>query len=81
MKKNPLAKEMTSRLEKMLVNDKTQAPEGFEKLLCYDLERLLNDYFELSTNVSLQISLAHDSEFEISIKTNATRFKSFSMIE
>jgi len=75
--KNSTAREATARLQSMLVRDKVQAPDGFSDVLRADLLRLLNDYFELSDSVSVDIKLTEVSDFDVCITTKAHRIKSF----
>ncbi|HKL93885.1 MAG TPA: cell division topological specificity factor MinE [Clostridia bacterium] len=75
--KNTTAREATTRLQALLVKDKVQAPEGFTDILKSDLMRLLNDYFELSGGVCVDIKLTEASDFDIHISAKAHRIKTF----
>lgn len=75
--KNTTAREAAARLQSLLTKDKVQAPEGFTDVLKSDLLRLLNDYFELSSGVSVEIKLTENSDFDIRVNALAKRIKSF----
>lgn len=79
MRRNVEVNAISERLEKMLINDKVQAPDGFAEVLKGDLKELLKDYFDLNDELFIDINLTENSDFEINIHTSAQRIKSFNL--
>lgn len=71
------AREMAERMKNMLVRDKMGVGEGFSSALKGDIERLLQDYFELKSS-DVRVELDDNGFYKIKIEGNATAVKTFS---
>ena len=67
----------TERLKDILIKDKVKATHGFLEVLKSDLRHLLGDYFELDSDVYLELELTDKGDFYVIINTRANRIKTF----
>ncbi|MDE7373417.1 MAG: hypothetical protein K2N18_05075 [Clostridia bacterium] len=65
------------RLREMLTHDKVNIKEGFSTALNNDLNRLLCDYFDLKSPVSISVTLLENGEYDLKISACASRIKQF----
>ena len=67
----------TERLKDILIKDKVKATPGFLDVFKSDLRHLLGDYFELDSDVYLELELTDKGDFYVIINTRANRIKTF----
>ncbi|MDR3216943.1 MAG: hypothetical protein LBT55_05965 [Clostridiaceae bacterium] len=65
------------RLEKILLSDKINIPEGFAEIVRRDIESVLSSYFELN-RVRLEI-IPSAAGAEITVSADASRIKTLSV--
>ena len=65
------------RLKNILIKDKVKAQQGFIDVLKGDLFRLLNDYFELSSDIYVDLELSDRGDFGVYVSVKANRIKPF----
>ena len=65
------SKMMERRLKKVLMQDKINAYEGLTKTLESDLRLLLECYMTLRGDVSINIDVTSDGEYQINISAKA----------
>ncbi len=68
---------IAARMRDMLTHDKVGIKEGFSTALNNDLNRLLCDYFDLSSPVEINVTLEENGDYDINIHAVATRIKQF----
>lgn len=75
--KSKSADEMKRRLSAILTRDKVGVSDGFSSALNSDLNKLLNDYFELDRRCEIVIT-QEDGIYKLVLEAKASRIKSFS---
>ena len=65
-----------SRIRNLIESDRVSINDNFCLLIESDLKKLLKDYFDLNSNVSLKISKISNG-LEITVTTTASRIKTF----
>ena len=65
-----------SRARNLIESDRVSINDNFCLLIESDLKKLLKDYFDLNSNVTLKISKISNG-LEITIVTTASRIKTF----
>lgn len=65
-----------SRIRNLIESDRVSINDNFCLLIESDLKKLLKDYFDLNSNVSLKISKISNG-LEITVMTTASRIKTF----
>ncbi len=70
-------REIAKRMRDMLIHDKVGVKEGFSTALTGDLNRILNDYFDLTDAAEIDIVLMDSGEYRITVSASATRIKQF----
>jgi septum formation topological specificity factor MinE len=75
--KSKSAEEMKKRLGDMLTRDKVGVNEGFMTALDNDVNKLLNDYFELDKKCGIKVSQGENGKYILTLSASASRIKSF----
>ncbi|MEG1751715.1 MAG: hypothetical protein RR140_01390 [Clostridia bacterium] len=73
---NTIAEVGISRLEKVLVQDKTKNPNFVCQVLRSDIKQLMNNYAEVDGDIFVDVSLT-ETGYNFFIKCSARRLKSF----
>ncbi|MDE5601309.1 MAG: hypothetical protein K2J16_02305 [Clostridia bacterium] len=71
------ARDIARRMREMLTMDKVGIKEGFSTALTNDLNRLLGDYFELTSPVNVDVVQDDGGAYKIRIDALANRIKQF----
>lgn len=71
------SREIAERMREMLQRDKMGIKEGFVTALNGDLNRTLNDYFDLNDKCKLTIDSDDNGGYTLSLTATANRIKSF----
>ena len=69
-----------SRLKEIINNDRLLLSADTSEMICYDLNNLLEEYFNLCGGVTLSVEPLKDC-YEVTIKTKASAIKSFGVIK
>ncbi len=70
-------RDIAKRMREMLTQDKLGIKEGFSSALMNDLNKLLNDYFELDAPVEVEVELKENGKYAVNISAVADRVKQF----
>lgn len=73
-------KRKTNKLASLIESDRLLLSKEASSLICYDLKKLLENYFASVKDVSIDV-LADNSKYVISIKGEAVSIKSFKTIK
>lgn len=72
-----VAKDISSRMKEMLLDNKIGVKSGFINVLNKDVNKLLNDYFQLNYDVRVDINQIENGDYLIEIKGVASKIKQF----
>ena len=67
------------RVKNVIGSDRLNLSKDYTSLICFDVEKLLEDYFELSQGIDLSI-ITTENGYEFIIKGNANRLKPFNFL-
>ena len=73
-------KNKTKRLMDIIQSDRLLLSQDTSEMICYDLQSVLSEYFNLDGGVSLVVEPLNDC-YEITIKAKAQAVKSFGVIK
>ncbi len=73
-------KNSTKRLKQIIESDRLLLSSDTSEMICYDLKKILNEYFNVEGGVTLSVEPMKDS-YEITIKAKASAIKSFGVIK
>ena len=71
---------VNSRLKNLIEKDRLLLSKDVLELIQFDLYNLLNNYFNLSSSVNIEIQTLKD-RYELTIKTTASGVKPFGVIK
>jgi hypothetical protein len=67
------------RVKSVIGSDRLNLSKDYTSLICYDIEKLLEDYFELGQSIDLSISTT-EKGYEFTVKGSAIRLKPFNFL-
>lgn len=70
-------REIAKRLKDMITHDKVNVKEGFSTAFASDINRVLNDYFDLKDNAIIDVELGDGGEYTVTVTAEACRIKQF----
>lgn len=73
-------KNSTYRLKQIIESDRLLLSADTSELICYDLKKVLNEFFNVEGGVTLCVEPLKDS-YEVTIKAKASGIKSFGVIK
>ena len=73
-------KKTNSRLENLIESDRLTLSNEVSELICYDLKKLLENYFTNTSNVSISVE-GKDTCYSINITASSSSIKSFKILK
>lgn len=73
-------KKKESILKSIILNDRLMLSKETSEMICYDVKRVLDEYFNLDGGINISVSPEKDCYF-ITITANAVAIKSFGVIK
>ncbi len=73
-------KKKESILKSIILNDRLMLSKETSEMICYDVKRVLDEYFNLDGGINISVSPEKDC-YNITITANAVAIKSFGVIK
>ena len=73
-------KKKESILKSIILNDRLMLSKETSEMICYDVKRVLDEYFNLDGGINISVSPEKDC-YLITITANAVAIKSFGVIK
>lgn len=67
-------------LKNIILNDRLMLSSDVSEMICFDLKKVLDEYFNLTGGVSISVEPESDS-YKITVSASAVAIKSFGIIK